>query len=71
MCTTYQPCTDEHCLKGNRQLLECKKNQSDLCNPPQRVLPNSDSEGQYLLDELMGVDADELGAKEHTHSNAE
>ncbi len=46
-------------------------NQSDLCNLPRRVLPYSDIEGQCLLGELMGVDADELGANEHTHSNAE
>jgi hypothetical protein len=29
MCTPYQPCTDEHCLRGNRQLLASNKNQSD------------------------------------------
>jgi len=52
-------------------VLECKKNQSDLCNLPWRVLPNSNTEGQYLLGELMGMEADELGAKEHTHSNVE
>jgi len=52
-------------------VLECKRNQSDLCNLPWRVLPNSDIEGQCLLGELMGMNADELGAKEHTHSNAE
>lgn len=45
--------------------------QFDLCNSPWRELPNSNNEGQHLLDELMCVDAGELGAKEHTHNNAE